>query len=130
MPIESEVDVAANTVQHRCRDRITVEDIMAAFDRITTHPDYHPNMNVLWDMRGTVLQAAPEKLQSLVTHVALERNKHGMTYKLAIVANESALLMLADIFKALATPLTLQIQVFRSPGKARQWLAETVAGSA
>ncbi len=130
MPIESEVDVAANTVQHRCRDRIAVEDIVAAFDRITLHPDYHPNMNVLWDSRDVIIQAGPEELQALVTHVALERNKHGTSYKTAIVANESMLLMLADVIKALATPLTLQIQVFRDIDKAHQWLAETEADSA
>lgn len=130
MPIESEVDVATRLVVHRCLDRVTMRDIMQAFDRITTHPDYRPGMNVLWDLRDAVLAATPEELQTLVTHVALERNKHGTAYRLAVVATESMQLMLADIFKALATPLTFQVQVFRNPDKARRWLTETATDNA
>lgn len=130
MPIESDVDVAAGLVRHHCTDRVPMRDIMQAFNRITQHPDYRPGMNVLWDLREAVFATTPDELQALVTHVARERNRHGTGYRLAVVASDSTQTMLADIFKALATPLTFQVRIFRNPDKARAWLTGTETGKA
>jgi len=68
------------------------------------------------------IEAAPEEIQELVTFVALRRQSRGTGYKLAIVADERIQHMLADIFKALASPLSFEIAIFLEENSARQWL--------
>jgi len=81
-------------------------------------------MHSLWDLRDAAVQSSPEKLQELVTHVALSRDKRGTRYRLAIVAQDSVLLMLADIFKALTGPLSFEVRIFRNDDDAWEWLRQ------
>ena len=69
--------------------------------------------------------ASPEEMQALVTHVGLKRAHRGTGYRLAIVAQDAVLVMLADIFKALSSPLSFQVRVFRDIDEARSWISST-----
>ncbi len=122
MPVTTRVCSAENLVVHTATGQLEVADIQAAFDRMLEDPDFRPDMNSLWDLREAAVVSTPDKLQELVTHVALSREKRGSRYRLAIVARDSVLLMLADIFKALASPLPFQVKICRGFDEAWDWL--------
>ena len=122
MPVTTRVYPAENIVVHTATGQLEVPDIQAAFDRMLGDPDFRPGMNALWDLREAAVISTPDKLQELVTHVALSREKRGSRYRLAVVAKDSVLLMLADIFKALASPLPFRVRICREFDEAWDWL--------
>jgi hypothetical protein len=64
-------------------------------------------------------------MQALVTNVELKRDDRGMGYRTAVVAQDAMLIMLADIFKALSSPLSFQVKIFRDIEQARIWISST-----
>ena len=70
-------------------------------------------------------QKNPDEMQALVTHVGLKREYRGTGYRLAVVAGDAMLIMLADIFKALSSPLSFQVRIFRDIDEARSWISTT-----
>ncbi|HID48132.1 MAG TPA: STAS/SEC14 domain-containing protein [Chromatiales bacterium] len=122
MPVESEIYPEQMLVIHTCSGELTADDFIQAFDHSIAHPDFRRGMNVLWDIRDATINTSPRDIQKLVTHVATRREKRGSGYRLAVVSDKSVLLMLAGIFKALATPLTFQVRIHRDIEVARRWL--------
>ena len=122
MPVITRVHPEENIIVHRATGQLEIDDITQAFDDALREPDFRPGMNALWDLRDAAVQSSPDKLQELVTHVALSRDKRGTQYRLAIVARDSVLLMLADIFKALTSPLSFKVHIFRDYDEAWSWL--------
>jgi hypothetical protein len=99
-----------------------VQDIIDAFDTAMELPGFERGMPVLWDLRDAKINAPPEEMQALVTHVGLKRDHRGTGYRLAVVAQDTVLIMLADIFKALSSPLSFQVKIFRDIDEAREWI--------
>ncbi len=124
MPVITRVHPEENIVVHTATGQLEIADITAAFDRALEIPEFRPGMNSLWDLREAAVVSTPDKLQELVTHVALSREKRGSQYRLAIVAQDSVLLMLADIFKALSSPLPFKVGIYREFDEAWDWLVD------
>ncbi len=122
MPVATRIHAEDNVIVNRATGPLEIDDIIRAFDQVLADPDFRPGMNSLWDLREATIQATPDKLQELVTHVALSRDKRGTRYRLAIVAGDSMLRMLADIFKALTSPLSFKVRVFRDHDLAWNWV--------
>jgi len=122
MPVHIRIHPEVNLVVHTATGQLEVADIRDAFDRMLEDPKFRPGMNTLWDLREALVYSTPDKLQELVTHVALSREKRGSRYRLAILAKDSVLLMLADIFRALASPLAFQVRICREFDEAWDWL--------
>ncbi len=122
MTIITTINQEQQIIEHVCTGRVTFRDFEQAFDKAMQMEGFHGGMNVLWDLNHAKIEAAPEEIQELVTFVALRRQSRGTGYKLAIVADERIQHMLADIFKALASPLSFEIAIFLEENSARQWL--------
>ncbi len=122
-PISSNINTKLNLIHHVCAGKISSTDVIAAFDRVVADKDFHPGMSVIWDFHKARINVGPEELQALVTHVGLKRQNRGTGYRLAIVADDAMMRMLADIFKALASPLSFEVQIFPTPDEAIAWVA-------
>jgi|GEM_PF-1254425 len=129
MPVNFRIRPEANLVVFTVTGHIEVADIQAAFDRMLEDPDFRPGMNALWDLREALVYSTPAEIQELITHVALSRERRGSRYRLAIVAQDSVLLMLADIFKALASPLPSQVKICQDFDEAWNWLQSDHGGN-
>ncbi len=130
MPVVTRVHPEENIIVHRATGQLEIDDITQAFDNALADPDFRPGMNALWDLRDAAIHFSPDKLQELVTHVALSRDRRGTRYRLAIVAQDSVLLMLADIFKALTGPLSFEVRIFRDDDEAWSWLRQDSTSAA
>jgi len=122
MPITTRFDIEHNIIEHVCTGVVGMEDIVHAFDAALEHESFVVGMNVLWDLSGARIDATPDQMQGLVTHVGLLRQQRGSNYCLAIVANDTILRMLADIFKALSSPLSFEVGVYKNHQSAIDWL--------
>ena len=122
MPIKTSFNKGMNIIEHICSGPLEYSDIIDAFDTALESEEFHPGMHVLWDFRSAIINATPEQMQALVTHVGLRRQQRGTDYKLAVVAGDTVLRMLADIFKALSSPLSFEVAIFSDIDEARSWL--------
>jgi hypothetical protein len=124
MPVDSTINADLHLLEHSCHGTLRVQDIIMAFDAGMSLPGFERGMPVLWDLRDAKIEidASPEEMQALVTHVGLKRGNRGTGYRLAVVAQDTVLIMLADIFKALSSPLSFQVKVFRDIDEARSWI--------
>ncbi len=129
-PISSNINTKLNLIHHVCSGKILSTDVIAAFDRVVADKDFNPGMSVIWDFHKARIDVGPEELQALVTHVGLKRQHRGTGYRLAIVADDAMMRMLADIFKALASPLSFEVQIFPNPDEAIAWVASISTPSA
>ena len=125
MPVTSKINHKLHLLEHTCRGTLKVQDIIDAFDAAMSLPGFERSMSVLWDLRDSRIDAQPEEMQALVTHVGLKRDHRGTGYRLAVVAQDAMLIMLADIFKALSSPLSFQVKIFRDIDEARDWISST-----
>lgn len=125
MPVISTINTELHLLEHSCRGTMQVQDIIDAFDAAMELPGFERSMPVLWDLRDAKIDAPPEEMQALVTHVGLKRGHRGTGYRLAVVAQDAVLIMLADIFKALSSPLSFQVRIFRDIDEARNWISST-----
>ena len=125
MPVVSTINSEPHLLQHCCRGTLQVQDIIDSFNAAMELPDFERSMSVLWDLRDAKIDAAPDEMQALVTHVGLKREHRGTGYRLAVVAQDTGLIMLADIFKALSSPLSFQVRIFRDIDEARSWISST-----
>jgi hypothetical protein len=125
MPVTSRINHKLHLLEHTCRGTLKVQDIIDAFDAAMSLPGFERSMSVLWDLRDARIDAQPEEMQALVTHVGLKRDERGTGYCLAVVAQHAMLIMLADIFKALSSPLSFQVKIFRDIEEARNWISST-----
>ena len=125
MPVISTINSELHLLEHSCRGTLQVQDIIDSFDAAMELPDFERSMSVPWDLRDAKIDAAPDEMQALVTHVGLKREHRGTGYRLAVVAQDTVLIMLADIFKALSSPLSLQVRIFRDIDEARSWISST-----
>ena len=125
MPVISTINTQPHVLEHRCRGTLQAQDIIEAFDAAIDLPGFERGMPVLWDMRDARIDASPEEMRSLITHVGLMRGNRGTGYRLAIVAQDAVLIVLADIFKALSSPLSFQVRIFRDIKEARSWISSS-----
>ena len=123
MPVISTINTELHVLEHSCRGTMQAQDIIDAFDAAIELPGFERNMPVLWDIRDARIDASPDEMQTLITHVGLMRGSRGTGYRLAIVAQDTVLIMLADIFKALSSPLSFQARIFRDIDEARSWIS-------
>ena len=112
-------------IVHRCTGKLSIKDFIDAFDSAIQLEGYKIGMNVLWDVQNMKIENHFENIQQLVSHVSFKRKSRGTGYRLAAITESSMQKMLANIFKALASPLSFTISVFSNEDDARAWLMET-----
>ena len=95
MPVISTINSELHLLEHCCRGTLQVQDIIDSFDAAMELPGFERSMSVLWDLRDAKIDAAPDEMQALVTHVGLKREHRGTGYRLAVVAQDTVLIMLA-----------------------------------
>ena len=125
MPVISTINSELSLLEHSCRGNVEAKEFIEAFDAAMDLPGFERGMPVLWDLRDARIDATPDEMQALVTHVGLRRVHRGTGYRLAIVAQDTVLIMLADIFKAMSSPLSFQVKIFPDIDEARNWLSSS-----
>lgn len=125
MPVTSKINHGLHLLEHTCRGSLKAQDLIDAFDAAMKLPGFERSMSVLWDCRDSRIDARPDEMQALVTHVALMREQRGSDYRLAVVAQDTVLIILADIFKTLSSTLCFEVKIFQDIEEARNWISSS-----
>lgn len=121
MPITYAIDQAAGIIRTRCRDDVTLPEVLAHFDDLAVHPDCPPRLDVLLDFRGMTsvptsdqLRAAGEKMKGVRSKVQFGA--------IAIVVSSDAQFGIAQMFEVAAARMLGMSRVFRDLYEGERWL--------
>ena len=118
------IDPASNLVAITVVGDFGLSDIATTFDEMLRDPTFRPGMDILWDLRQANIHADPGDTTRYSMHVRANRERRGANYRAAAVANDPQAVALAQVYKALASDLVVEVKVFNTPEAARAWLAK------
>ena len=62
MPFKSHIDGETNLIVHDAEGPLIAEELLAAFDIVTSDPLYRPELNVLWDLTDCIIEGGSSGL--------------------------------------------------------------------
>jgi hypothetical protein len=122
MPISYEIDGEHALVHTRCRDGVTLGEVIEHFSALRDDPRTPPRFDVLLDQRE--MTTVPESGQ--LRAVAGQAEALGGRERLgacAIVASADVLFGMSRMFEVYAEPFFAATRVFRELAAAEAWLA-------
>ncbi len=130
MPISYSIDKNLGVVFTTATGRLTEEELLEDKRRLTSDPEFSPELVELSDIRAvTDLAITPEGVARMVMQDADDADKLS-TYKLAIVVSEEVAFGLGRMYESMTHENMPNVRIFRDMDEARGWLglpAEDVA---
>jgi hypothetical protein len=123
MPVDVQIDPAANLITYNVRGELAVDDIRAAIESIYESPDFKPGMNALWEIKQGTISVTATQLPELIELLKQLADKRGSGYKVAILVSGNMDFGLSTIFQMHAYSLPFEVKVFQSRTQARQWVS-------
>ena len=123
MNITMEIDETANLRTHRVTGDLTMDAVFAELEQVYSKPDFQPDMNVMWDLRGaTITSMSSAEIQRLSDFVAGRWGPGGKSRAALVVSRdfEFGLTRMYEIF--LESRMSVQVQVFRDLDEAMKWI--------
>jgi hypothetical protein len=106
---------------------ISVTELVAEYDTIFNHPEFHPNMHAIWDLSGLNLTRIPlGDIRQLPGELRKYMEQRGDEYKASLVVGSGIdyqlLRLYVNILKLIGT--NSKIRLHRSLDDAYQWIGE------
>jgi hypothetical protein len=121
VPITYSIDRPAGVIRTRCRDPVTLPEVLGHFEELTADPECPPRLDVLLDFRGMTsvptseqLQAAGERMREIRSRIAFGA--------CAIVVDNDAVHATAMIFQVAAARNLRASRIFHDLYEAERWL--------
>jgi hypothetical protein len=123
MEIKVTIDKKANLRRHVVTGRLSGKDLHEALSSIYKGPDFVPDMNVLWDLRGAeVSEMSSSDIEEVSELVSRHWGKGGSS-RAAIVVSQDFEFGLSRMYQVfLESRMETQIRVFRSIDEAEAWI--------
>ena len=127
MPCRYEIFSDINLVRITCTGRLTRDDLITLLDELDNHPDFHPNIDDLIDLREvTEIDISPDvgaNLLDLMVGVTLRAKR---AKRIAIlVSSETARESAAKFREAMRRISGIKIGLFDSPRAAVEFLGRS-----
>ena len=126
MKIERKIDRNKNRVIVIASGRVGFAQFKNVFDEMLDDPEFRANMDILWDLHETTIEASVMDVQRIVRHIYKNRARRGSNYKTALVAVGSVEVAASKLFKLLSGYLPFETKVFETRQAAEQWLDGSV----
>jgi hypothetical protein len=121
MPIETSIDTRNDLILRTLSGAVEAGELLEALEATLHHPDYHPGMKSLNDLRESTHSARVEDIQQvaglILKHV--DRLEGG---RAAIVVSSAVSYGMGRMLQAYADDAPLEIAVFFDMAEARRWL--------
>lgn len=127
MPIEVRIDVVSDFGVVEIHGEVAGEELAQKAIGLLQHPDYHPKMNMLWDLRDGEYVGSLDPLRALANFVA-EPGAIEEPSRVAILVDRDHDFGIARLFESHAEAAPVSYSVFRSEAKAYAWLGIDLAG--
>ena len=86
-------------------------ELAAAVEAYSSHPDYRPEMNILWDLRDARFLIEIDELKALAEHVSTLRAREA-PHRLAYVVGHELTALLTDLFPRLGPEHVVDYRTF------------------
>lgn len=125
--ISSTFDSDRNVIVMKITGDISVTELVAEYDTIFNHPEFHSNMHAIWDLSGLNLTRVPlGDVRQLPGELRKYMDRRGDKYKAAIVVGSGVdyqlLRLYVNILKLIGT--NIKLRPHRSLDDAYQWIGE------
>ena len=127
MSITTRIEPEHKLVIHTVSGDFGLVDVQPAWQAMLAHPDFRPDMNVMWDFRGITNlkdQFSSADIQQIASMTVDHLQQREKKYRLALVAERDLLFGFSRMFAAYTGELPMDLRVFRSLDEARAWLLE------
>ena len=116
------IDKENNLATRVVRGEVSAEELSASISEVLEHPDFHPGMKSLTDMRDASPSSKPSDIMA-IADVIKEKGAAFQGAKAAVVVSEQVAFSMARALKGYAGKTAFQIRVFYDMDEARRWLA-------
>ncbi len=125
--ISSTFDSDRDVIVMKITGDISVTELVAEYDTIFNHPEFHSNMHAIWDLSGLNLTRVPlGDVRQLPGELRKYMDRRGDKYKAAIVVGSGVdyqlLRLYVNILKLIGT--NIRLRPYRSLDDAYQWIGE------
>lgn len=131
MPIECNVNAAADMVVLTVSNPITVDEVMEEYGEIFNLPGFHNSINALWDFRKLELrEISVGDIRRLVRCLHELGDRRGEGYKSALVMGKSVDYHLIKIYISIIHLVgNVRIRIFNKMDEAKIWLKSRDLGN-
>jgi hypothetical protein len=115
--IDKEKDIVYRTVI----GIVTMEELLESIENILNHPDFHPGMKSLTDLRQAVHHTDSEDIQKIAT-LFIQNIKKIKGGKAAVVVSQKISFGMMRILQNFTEGIPFDIEIFYELEKAKEWL--------
>ncbi|MBI5062584.1 MAG: hypothetical protein HZB87_03705 [Desulfatitalea sp.] len=123
MTVQTSIDLAAGIITHKVTGDLLLEDVQQAFAIRTGHPEFRPEMGVLWDLsEANASRMTSNDIRRIAGQNKARLKKTGVPYKVAFLAPRDIEYGLSRMYEMFADASLVENRVFRTLEEARRWL--------
>jgi hypothetical protein len=99
----------------------TVDDLLEAFEKLFEHPDFHPDINGIADLRTAKTFPSGAEVMRIAHYLVQHREQIGKSRTAVLVGGDLSF-GTNRVFQAYSDDSTLVTRIFRKEKEARRWL--------
>jgi len=125
MAVNTKIDEAKNLVIHHFSESVSLQTITKTIENTLTNPKYRTGMNAIWVCDDdTEVDISSEDAQKVSDYARKAFDKEGISYKLALVANEDLAYGMLRVYEGWSNDRAITINIFRKLDEAFAWIEE------
>ena len=106
---------------------ISVAELVAEYDTLFSHPEFHSNLHAIWDLSGLNLTQIPiSDVRQLPVELRKYMERRGDKYKAALVLGRGTdyqlMRLYVSILKLIGT--NIKFRLYRSIDEAYKWIGD------
>ena len=121
MPTNFRIDLDQGVVIARGDEDLGPQDFATVVEAYSSHPDYRPEMNILWDLRGARVLIEIGEMKALAGHVSTLRAREA-PHRLAYVVEHEPTQSLTRLFPKVGPEHPVDYRTFEDLAGALEWL--------
>lgn len=129
MGINTAIDTVNGIVIRSVTGELRSDDIKEAWEKLMEHPDYRPDMNIIWDVREcNVSNLSSDNIRDLAYFYTKKTSDLDRKIKISIVVPDDLLTGLTRMFQAYAHEAAFDLMAFRDLDQAIEWVRKESKG--
>ncbi|MBT4161278.1 MAG: hypothetical protein HOC70_10130 [Gammaproteobacteria bacterium] len=125
LSICSTFDLERDVIVMKISGKVTVQELVAGYDEIFDHPEFHTNMHALWDLSGLDMKKIPMSEVRQLSRELRQYMKRRGVYKAALVTNRVPDFYLLRAYLGILKLIgsNIHFRLHRSQEDAYEWIA-------
>ena len=121
MPIKVAIDEKNSLIYREFIGLVEVDEITASIESVVNHPNFHPNMKSLNDLRQVTHQADKTYVMKIAQAITQYSGKLA-SGKVAVVASADVVFGMMRMLQSYVGDVPIDIMIFKDVDEAMDWL--------